>query len=222
MATFRGWLGALGLMWMAVAATGCASPYAYYGPGGYGPLIPSARTADCGTLASDGCSGGCATDSCDTVGAPCGSCFGSGLLNGSAGCGRMYWGEWAYDPPDACDPCNDCGEWVGPRACPPSGWFRFWQGLSGLRCGNACGGTACSECDVPVKAGCCDGETYSSDVDQSEDATWLEAKAVPASPPRPPVTVARTPRRTGSPSPTSALARDPQSRLVRHRPPVRQ
>lgn len=38
---------------------------------------------------------------------PCGSC---------GGCGEFYWSEWHSDPPQCCDPCDDCGNWVGPSA----------------------------------------------------------------------------------------------------------
>jgi hypothetical protein len=30
----------------------------------------------------------------------------------SAGCGEVYYGEWASSPPLCCDPCDDCGQWV--------------------------------------------------------------------------------------------------------------
>jgi hypothetical protein len=42
----------------------------------------------------------------------------------------MYWSEWHNDPPRCCDPCNRCGQWVGPSA-------------GGGGCG--CGG--CNSCD---------------------------------------------------------------------------
>lgn len=40
---------------------------------------------------------------------PCGS--------GCGGCdGEAYWSEWHNDPPACCDPCDQCGNWVGPSA----------------------------------------------------------------------------------------------------------
>jgi hypothetical protein len=30
------------------------------------------------------------------------------------GCGEMYWGDWFEAPPPCCDPCDQCGNWVGP------------------------------------------------------------------------------------------------------------
>jgi hypothetical protein len=40
------------------------------------------------------------------------------------GCGEVYLGEWLYDPPDCCDPCDDCyGQYVGPRDCCKRKWI---------------------------------------------------------------------------------------------------
>lgn len=40
-----------------------------------------------------------------------------GCLFGNTGCsGEIYWDEWHNDPPRCCDPCNRCGQWVGPAA----------------------------------------------------------------------------------------------------------
>ena len=85
----------------------------------------------------DGCCGDACCDEvgcCDTCGNGCGcgfrrgwgvwwGCFRDecrrlcGPLNwcGCGGCdGELYWHEWHNDPPRCCDPCNDCGDWVGP------------------------------------------------------------------------------------------------------------
>ena len=56
-----------------------------------------------------------------------------------SGCGDIYWGEWLSNPPDACDPCDGCGNWVGPRCCPPRWWQQLTCGAPGLwgwRCGD--------------------------------------------------------------------------------------
>jgi hypothetical protein len=26
----------------------------------------------------------------------------------------LYWSEWHNDPPQCCDPCDRCGNWIGP------------------------------------------------------------------------------------------------------------
>ncbi len=84
--------------------------------------------------ASCGCSScGCKkkTSCCSGLFAACGRMCSALCGGGSCGCsGEMYWSEWHNDPPRCCDPCNRCGQWVGP----PSGC-----GCSG--CGNCgCGG----------------------------------------------------------------------------------
>lgn len=34
------------------------------------------------------------------------------------GCSEVYWCEWINDPPDCCDPCDQCyGCWTGPQQC---------------------------------------------------------------------------------------------------------
>jgi hypothetical protein len=36
---------------------------------------------------------------------------------GCNGCdSEMYWCEWHNDPPQCCDPCDRCGNWIGPGA----------------------------------------------------------------------------------------------------------
>jgi hypothetical protein len=30
-------------------------------------------------------------------------------------CGETYYSEWFNDPPDCCDPCDNCGHYVGRR-----------------------------------------------------------------------------------------------------------
>jgi hypothetical protein len=42
-----------------------------------------------------------------------------GALCGASSCGcdsEVYWCEWHNDPPRCCDPCDRCGNWVGPGA----------------------------------------------------------------------------------------------------------
>ncbi|MEQ8848492.1 hypothetical protein [Botrimarina sp.] len=48
---------------------------------------------------------------------PLGLCCPGGACGGCGGCdGELYWSEWHNDPPACHDPCDDCGNWVGPTA----------------------------------------------------------------------------------------------------------
>ena len=37
------------------------------------------------------------------------------------GCGERYWGDWKSDPSAKCEPCDNHGNWTGPRST--------WYGL---------------------------------------------------------------------------------------------
>ncbi|TWT90572.1 hypothetical protein Mal64_09660 [Pseudobythopirellula maris] len=83
---------------------------------------------DCGCEV--GCAGECGQDCCVGGCAAGGSlkfgldCIGEELnhvtcgLIGKIGCGgcdgESYWSEWHNDPPRCKDPCDRCGNWVGP------------------------------------------------------------------------------------------------------------
>ena len=90
--------------------------------------------------------------SCGTCGGDCeGHTPGSYLghqLTCASGCGEIYWGPWLSDPPDACDPCDDCGNWVGERCCPPKLRYLLLAGLKGGHHCAACGGKGqgCASC----------------------------------------------------------------------------
>lgn len=231
MATFRAGIRVSGLAGLALLASGCMCPRVYYAPDGCGPLFPSVRQADCGSMAVSGCAGGCAgecTDGCTTAcGTP--SCLACdyrlfpNLFGCQAGCGRMYWGEWAYDPPDGCDPCDDCGQWVGRRCGPLAGWYGFWSLVFGVRC-NACGSPMEAGCGLATCDSCCDGAVYSDGAgDFGEEVFFERDTAATRSARAPAATAARAPRRTALPVSTTTTTRDPQSRLVRRsRPPVLQ
>ncbi len=152
---------------VCLAMIGCASPSAYYCDDGCGPQTLSGRCAtDCGATPCAPCEGTDADPFCGyTV---------TGLLRSmvtcNAGCGEIYWGEWSYDPPDACDPCNNHGDWTGPGCCPPSCWSRIWNGLQGARfCGVRSCDIACEPTCGGVEPNCgCDdcaarGETIYDD-----------------------------------------------------------
>ena len=132
----------VGLAMLAVAAVGCVSPYAYYGDSGRGPCSLSGRCAGCEGAPAGNCAGGACGGACGAV-APCRL---RDLVACNGGCGRIYWGEWAYDPPDECDACNDHGDWVGPRPCPPRGWLNLFRGLCGGRHDTPCGSPTCQSC----------------------------------------------------------------------------
>jgi hypothetical protein len=112
-----------------------------------GPLIrgrwcPAHRVYGCRVCARSGesCGAPCGESCGESCGAPCGESCGDascgprdcwrpgpltwlfrwmscGTFCGS-GCGPRYWGDWYGDPPDACDPCDRCGNFTGgPQGC---------------------------------------------------------------------------------------------------------
>ncbi len=115
----------VGLLVSAMALTlgGCCC---FYNPCAQGVF-------DCGPCGGT-CGGGCG--SCGGYcGADCGTCDGcSGppccgirpvrwvfrvlgfqCAPACTGCGEEYWGDWCSNPPDCCDPCDQCGNYVGPQ-----------------------------------------------------------------------------------------------------------
>lgn len=123
--------------------------------------------ADCGGCGECDDCGGCGTGcgGCETSCGGCGGCGGTlGLgispwihksLTCGRGCGSLYVNEWVNDPPSCCDPCDNCGNYVGPRACNPFGWISDgWHCLWGYRFDGCCDGCAdgCGDC-----GGCSDG-----------------------------------------------------------------
>ena len=199
---------------LCMIASGCVSPYAYYCPDGCTPPTVSGRMGDVPGWAPGHCGdcGGCnGCDDCldgDPCGAgPCGcpSIFGGffKMLTCGAGCGEIYWGEWINDPPDACEPCDDCGNWIGPQACcPPKGIWKLWYGLLGERYADAAAPGGCDDCGQAVP------EVWDEPVLNSPEP--LEVVPVPAPDPTP-SPEARRPRGR------SALqTRHPHSRLKSH------
>ena len=98
--------------------------------GGWDPVLGSCQT--------------CSTCGGDCEGHTPGSYLGHKLAC-TSGCGEIYWGPWLSDPPADCDPCDDCGNFVGERCCPPKFRHRLLAGLAG---GYACdcGGKGCASC----------------------------------------------------------------------------
>jgi hypothetical protein len=48
-------------------------------------------------------------------GEPWGGCYPCGKNYCAPSCGELFWSEWFSIPPECCDPCDDCGGFVGPR-----------------------------------------------------------------------------------------------------------
>lgn len=201
----------LGLAILCAAMSGCVSPYAYYCDDGCGPTSLSGRYAACDEAPAG---------DCDT--APCGAACGCptlgclrNIFGCNAGCGRVYWGEWAYDPPEACDPCNDCGEWVGPQDCRPCGLFNCWGLLWGARFQAPCGSPACATCADTVEVGC-GGEALPGEVLDGEWTETIESiETVPDSPAMESVDpTLGTKKPAGTRDPNSRLVRRSRSRIV--------
>lgn len=127
----------LSMVVIAGNLSGCAYHMQQCGPGGCGAGAAVGPCQSCGRV---GCGGGCMLGPFALMHkmATCG-----------AGCGRIYVNEWVNDPPDACDPCDDCGNWVGPRGCRGRLWsfgyglrhlwgYRFADGACGPSCGPGC------------------------------------------------------------------------------------
>lgn len=83
------------------------------------------------------------------------------------GCGEVYWGEWYSDPPDCCDPCDQCyGQWTGPHGhCRLGPMQHLLAALHGFKycprpcCDEGCGGFctkgSCNACGGASAAGGC-------------------------------------------------------------------
>lgn len=186
---FGGWNCLVALI--VAAATGCACPGTYYyGSHGCGVRSLSGRNGD-GAATCDGSCGACDTcdgnvGSCDSCG-PSGPCRLRDVIGCNSGCGRMYWGEWAYDPPDACDPCDDCGNWAGPQNCPPRGIWCLLGFLQGHRSCASCGTVGCESCETSATSGCGCGdgavsETPSEEIWSDSSEFLLEPSSEPAEP----------------------------------------
>jgi len=101
---------------LLMLANGCCCTQPY--------LCGDAAVCDSAGCDSSGCTVGCAPKG------PLGGCVNRALTCGS-GCGEVYWGEWANDPPACSDPCDDYGNWTGeayyaPRCNPLQGLRHLW------------------------------------------------------------------------------------------------
>jgi hypothetical protein len=87
------------------------------------------------------------------------------------GCSDVYWGEWISDPPDCCDPCDQCfGQWTGPHGyCRLGPMQHLLAAFHGYKycpkpcCGEWCGGFchkhACTSCGG-IGCNACGGEHF--------------------------------------------------------------
>lgn len=108
-----------------------------------------------GALIASGCCAPCAT-SCGPEG--CGPCGPDTLLphlvertRCASGCGEVYLGEWWADPPH-CDPCDQCGNYIGPVGCCKPTLKQLW----GVRYEGGC-------CDAGCTHGAMEGHAYHGD-----------------------------------------------------------
>lgn len=211
----------IGLLLACLALSGCVSPHAYYGDDGCGgPYAVSGRYADYGDAACGNCEPG--APACGPCGAaePCAVAAPAGplrrMLTCNAGCGDLYFGEWQYDPPDACDPCNNHGDFVGPVCCGPSCWQRFWRGVHGVRggpvgCLPECSRPECDacrggpECMEPA-CGCADQGTLPPRAFEESHSTWGEPSLEMLAPESPSESNPSPPR----PGPESNIQPQPQ------------
>lgn len=150
-----------------LSASGCCcGPCGSCGPcgGGYcGPGWRPGKFLVCGLPCKSACGPSCGPSCGPDCGPSCGSAgccpsltcspCGGGIkywLNGRCYCGKSccdrYWGEWVSDPPDCCDPCNQCGNFVGPRGCGPGPIRRLLSHIACNSCCNSCGGAGCDIC----------------------------------------------------------------------------
>ncbi len=114
------------------------------------PCGPTCGPA-CGPSCGPACGPSCGAGSCGPS-LTCSPC-GGGIkywLNGRCyhgrSCGERYWGEWVSDPPNCCDPCNQCADFVGPRCCGPGPLMRLWSAIVCHPCCHSCGGVGCDAC----------------------------------------------------------------------------
>lgn len=121
-------------------------------------------------------------DSCGTCGGTCDGLTPAGYaghqLVCASGCGQVYWGPWLSDPPDECDPCDDCGNWIGERCCPPKLRHRFLAGLHGARYCGDCGGKGCKGCGKGSHGDWHDGGIIGGEIINSESGSGSEAEDV--------------------------------------------
>jgi hypothetical protein len=168
----------------------------------------------CHPITWDGCCNDCGPSPCEGCCDGCGPCR-DGLLahcfmfkglrgcwTCGRGCGEIYCDEWKSDPPDCCDPCDQCfGEYTGPHGgcCRLGPFQRILACLDGYKycpapdCGPwrpifghcnpcGCGDVGCSSCGGGHPQG---GDVYYDGQIETHDETIRTPRgssAVPGSP----------------------------------------
>lgn len=163
---------------LSAFGSGCCCMDRYY----YGDCTKPALWGRTGGGCSSGtCDDGCADGSCHggdchdgaCASADCGGCGKCDLCNFhplrslfnaihcSSGCGEFYFDEWINDPPAPCDPCDNHGNFVGQRCCPPR-WFLGVRNTCGYDCAQNCD-TSCgydAGCGTPGCTSCGHGSVH--------------------------------------------------------------
>jgi hypothetical protein len=135
----------------------------------------------------NGCCNECGPGPCESCADCCGECGIFPFLNWNKtcgkGCGEIYWGEWYSDPPDCCDPCDQChGQWTGPHGyCCLGPCQRILAAFHGYRycpppdCGPTCG-PLCQKASCGATFGCdhCGGAGCASCGGTQHDAFFSE------------------------------------------------
>lgn len=111
------------------------------------------------------------------------------LLCCGSGCGEVYWDEWLSDPPDCCDPCDNCGNWIGPQGvcgscAQPLNRCNLWgqrhgQDCCAVACGDTCSGACGGECGGQCGGGMHYGEPMGESWSEFMDAPGLPTPATP-------------------------------------------
>ncbi len=120
---------------LLAATSGCGVVHTLvYEPFGPNSICDTSNCGDCGgavehpRAARAACGAG--VGACDAGAVDCGGCGNCracvpcgplSLIFGlfcretwcGGGCGERYWGDWYGDPPDCCDPCDQCGNYTG-------------------------------------------------------------------------------------------------------------
>ena len=139
------------LLVSSLVASGCCCFPGNCGPHGHGyggeccfcwpkPIVWNGSCNECGP------------GPCESCADCCGECgiipFLRRAKTCGMGCGEIYVGEWISDPPDCCDPCDQCyGCWTGPHGdCCLGPFQRLLAACHGYKycpkpcCGPSCGG----------------------------------------------------------------------------------